>query len=250
MKGIDIDKIKKLMNLVKLTGNKITIAGGIKDIEEIKIIEDLGCNSQLGMALYTGRVRLDEAFISLLRFDVNGFIPTIVQDNEKNVLMLAYSSRESLIRSFRSGKATYFSRSRNRLWTKGESSGNVQELLRARYDCDRDSLLFTVIQKNFACHQGSYSCFGSKGFCLEGLYSKIRDRGENPRPGSYTSIIFQDENMIMEKISEESEEVVNYTDRPNLIWEIADLTYFLMVLMAKKGISIEEVKNKLWGRDR
>lgn len=253
MKGIDADKIMKLKKLQKLAesvGNRITIAGGIKSIEEIKIIEDLGCNSQLGLALYTGRVRLDEAFAAMLRFDANGLIPTIVQDNQKNVLMLAYSSRESLIEGFRSGNATYFSRSRNRLWTKGESSGNMQRLLRARYDCDMDSLLFTVNQKDFACHQGSYSCFGTKGFCFESLYAKIKDRGENPRLGSYTSTIFQDEKMIMEKISEESDEVVNYTDRSNLVWEIADLTYFLLVLMAKKGIRIEEVKNKLWGRDR
>src|SRR3989338_10726918 len=97
-------------------------------------------------------------------------------------------------------KATYYSRSRKNIWTKGETSGNYQEILKARYDCDRDSLLFTVRQKNFACHEGKYSCFGEKEFSFEELYETIESRIKNPRPDSYTSRIAASESKIKQKI--------------------------------------------------
>lgn len=246
MKGADFEMIRKIASSTK---NKITVAGGISSLEEIKLIEGLGLNSQLGMALYTGNIRLEDTFVSLLDFK-DGLIPTIVQDEGKNVLMMAFSSKESLFKTFNSGKCTYFSRSRKKLWTKGETSGNFQELLKARYDCDRDALLFIVRQKGVACHSGTYSCFGDREFSLDRLYSKLKERVDNPRIGSYTSNISKDEDSIKAKIKEEASEVVRYKDRDNLIWEIADLTYFVMVLMAKKGITIDEVKNELWRRER
>ena len=179
---------------------------------------------------------------------MNGLIPTIVQDNRKQVLMLAYSSKESLIKTIKTRKATYYSRSRKRLWVKGETSGNYQGIIDIRYDCDKDTLLFIVKQKNVACHAGTYSCFGEKEFSLGELYEIISDRLKNPKEKSYTSKILKDEKLIKENIKEESEEVLNYTDRSNLIWEIADLTYFVMLLMVKKGISLQEIKNELWRR--
>jgi len=246
MKGTDIDKVKEIKNLTK---NKLTVAGGITTIDEIRELEAMNCNSQLGMAVYTGKLSLSEAFISVLDFKKNSnLVPTIVQDDTGQVLMLANSTRESLKRTFATNKATYYSRSRERLWTKGEESGNLQKFIKARYDCDRDTLLFTVKQKNVACHTGSYSCFGNKEFGLQELYEVLRDRIENPRQNSYTSKIAKDEKKIMEKIREEAEEVINYKDKNNLVWELADLTYFLTVLMAKKGITPQDVKNELWRR--
>ncbi len=246
MKGCDLDMIKAVKKAVK---NKLTVAGGITTIEEVKSIEDMGANSQIGMSVYTGKMKLPETFASLLEFGkCGGMIPTIVQDDRGQVLMLAYSTRESVIRSMETGEATYYSRSRKSLWRKGEVSGNFQDLIRADYDCDRDALLFTVKQKNVACHKGDYSCFSDPRFNLEQLYDVIRERVKNPSEKSYTSKISRDEKKIMEKIREECDEVIGYKDRDNLIWEISDIIYFLLVLMAKKGISAEEVRNELWRR--
>lgn len=249
MQGCDFRKVKKLK---KLTKNKLTVAGGITSIEEIRELENLGLNSQLGMALYTGKINLDKAFVSLLDFEKNkGLIPTIVQDvNTKQVLMLSFSNPESLKKTLKSGEGTYYSRSRKKIWVKGETSGNFQEVVKVRYDCDRDTLLFFVKQKNVACHLGNYSCFGSgsKEFSLEELYQVIEDRISNPRKNSYTSKISRNEEKIKKKIREECEEILQYTDKENLIWEISDLVYFVTILMAKKGITLADIKNELWRR--
>jgi len=162
--------------------------------------------------------------------------------------MMAYSSPESLAQALDTGRGTYYSRSREKLWVKGEESGNTQELLSARFDCDRDTLLFTVRQKGGACHTGSYSCFGGRGFVLEDLYETLRSRMEAGDERSYTYRLSKDEHAIMAKIAEESKEIINYTDRENLVWEIADITYFIMVLMASKGIAPEEIVHELRGR--
>ncbi|MEK6949859.1 MAG: bifunctional phosphoribosyl-AMP cyclohydrolase/phosphoribosyl-ATP diphosphatase HisIE [Nanoarchaeota archaeon] len=246
MQGIDFGIVKKLKAITK---NNLTVAGGISSIEDIKKLESLGVDSQLGMALYKGKIKLDEAFISLLDFKKNdGLIPTIAQDDKKQVLMLAFSNKESLLRTFKTGKATYYSRSRKKLWKKGETSGNYQEILRVKYDCDKDTLLFIVRQKNVACHKGRYSCFEDEEFTLEGLYEVIADKILNPKEGSYTSKIASDEKKIKAKIKEECNEVLNYRDSDNLVWEIADLFYFVMVIMAKKGIALDDIKNELWRR--
>ena len=246
MQGFDFEKVKQLK---QTTNNKLTAAGGITTIEDIKKLETEDINSQLGMSLYTGKIDLIDAFTKLLDFEKNnGLIPTIVQDNNKQVLMMAFSNKESLKATFKTNKANYYSRSRKRLWQKGETSKNTQEIIKIRYDCDKDTLLFTVKQKNISCHLGSYSCFGDKEFTLNQLYEVILDRIENPKADSYTSKILKDEKLIKEKIDEETKEVLNYTDKSNLIWEIADLSYFLFVLMAKKGITPKDIKNELWRR--
>ena len=246
MQGIDFSIVKKLK---RFTNNKLTVAGGISTINEIKQLEDLGIDSQLGMSIYTGKIDLNEAFISILDFDKNnGLIPTIVQDEQKQVLMLASSNKESLQKTFETNNAAYYSRSRKRLWTKGEMSGNNQEILKVRYDCDRDTLLFTVKQKNVACHKGKYSCFGGKDFNFQGLYEVIESRIKNSQSNSYTSKIATNESKIKEKIKEECLEILEYKDRNNLIWEISDLLYFIFILMAKNGIEIKDIENELWRR--
>jgi len=246
MQGARLDTVKEINNA---TENKVVMAGGLTTVEEIVAVEKEGMDSQIGMALYTGAVTLPETVVASLDFQKNnGLIPTVVQDTQGRVLMLAYSSSESVKKALETRKATYFSRSRNELWTKGETSDNYQELKRISWDCDRDALLFTVEQTNVACHTGSYSCFGEKGFQLDDLYNVLENRLNNPIEGSYTNKLLENESMIMEKITEESQEVVNYTDRENLVWEIADLTYFLQVLMVKNGIEPDEITNELWRR--
>lgn len=246
MKGVDFGKIRRLK---ELTQNKMTVAGGISGIKEIKILEDLGLNSQLGMSLYTGKLKLDKAFVSLMDFrKSNGLIPTIVQDEQNQVLMLAYSSKASLFKSFRENIGVYYSRSRKEVWTKGETSGNYQRLIRVRFDCDRDALLFTVKQNNGACHYGQYSCFDEKRFNFQELFDIIADRIKNPKVTSYTSKTASSEYRIKQKIKEECFEVLEYKDKNNLVWEVSDLLYFLFILMVKKGIEVKDVENELWRR--
>ncbi|MDD9953237.1 MAG: bifunctional phosphoribosyl-AMP cyclohydrolase/phosphoribosyl-ATP diphosphatase HisIE [Candidatus Woesearchaeota archaeon] len=242
MQGVDFEKIKELN--VK---SSLTVAGGITTTEDIQKITGLGYDAQVGMALYTGKLNLATVFCSLIDFDkCDGLVPTIVQD--KQVLMLAYSTRESLEKALTEGTGTYFSRSRNEIWTKGLTSGNRQELVKARYDCDRDTVLFTVQQKNGACHTGGYSCFGEQEFTIDVLYDVIAQRIANAKQSSFTAKLAADEQKIMKKISEETQEVVTYTDKANLVWELADLTYFMYVLMAKNNITPLDVKNELWKR--
>src|SRR3989338_953169 len=246
MQGLDFSIVRKLR---KLTKNSLTVAGGISSIADIKKLEVLGTDSQLGMALYTKTIKLDEAFVSILNFNKNnGLMPTITQDDKGQVLMLAFSNKESLSRTFKTGKATYYSRSRKKLWKKGETSGNYQEILRVKYDCDKDALLFIVKQENVACHTGKYSCFGDKEFSFDELYDVISSRIINPKKGSYTSKLAADEKKIKEKIREECMEILDYKDKDNLVWEISDILYFIFVLMAKKGINIGDIENELWKR--
>ncbi len=248
LQGIDSGKIAKLPGLTK---NRITIAGGITTINEIKEIENLGFNSQLGMSIYTGKINLSKAFIELMDFEKNNdLIPTIVQDSSYHVLMMAYSTKESLKQAFEKKKATYWSRSRQKIWTKGDTSGNFQKLVKVRFDCDKDALLFTVEQKKVACHLGSYSCFGEKEFQTEDVFNIIKNRIDFPQDNSYTSKISKREDDIKAKLLEEASEVAFYKNRENLVWEIADLAYFTIVLMAKKGITINEVKDELRGRQK
>ena len=155
MRGTDIDLIRRLRDR---TDRRLTVAGGIKSLEEIEQCSQIGCDVQLGMALYTGKIELAEGFIASLNWG-KGLIPTIAQDQNGQVVMLAYSSRDSVRQAFKTGKMHYYSRSRHELWLKGKTSGNFQELIRMRADCDQDALLATVDQKGHACHRGSFSCF-------------------------------------------------------------------------------------------
>lgn len=247
MQGTNLDFIKEIASQTK---NPITAAGGICSIEEILELEKNNISSQLGMAIYTGKISLEEAFISCLDFEKqNGLIPTIVQDKmSKQVLMLAYSTPESLKKSFSSGLATYYSRSRKELWTKGLTSGNTQELLNAKFDCDQDAILFTVNQKGDACHLNRYSCFEDKKFTLEELYEIILDRKEKMPLNSYTTKLFRDEFYLKRKIMEEAFETVNFSEGDGLGWEAADLIYHLFVFMALHNTTPEDIRNNLKSR--
>ncbi len=242
MEGFDFAAAEGLQ---KLTSNKITVAGGIRSIDEIKKCAQLGFDVQIGMALYTGNIDLAEAFVESLNW-YNPLMPTVTQDDSGQVLMLAYSNKESLRKTFETNRMWYFSRSRNRLWMKGETSNNFQELVKLRTDCDRDALLATVRQQGWACHTGRFSCFGPKKFSLEELYGIIVDRLRNPTPESYTAKLT--DSLLKEKIQEECAEVIRAKSKAALIYKLADILYFLTVFMAKNDIRISDVLSELGSR--
>ena len=245
MQGTDMDSCKALRQAVSC---RVVVAGGVNTLEQIVELEKLGCDVQLGMALYTGKVNLKDAFIGCLNFEkVDGMIPVIAQSPSGEVLMMGYSNKEAFEKSFDTGKLTFFSRTRNVLWTKGETSGHFLELLKMRVDCDRDTVLATVIPHGGVCHTGSYTCFSAEADAksnLERLYGTIAERFANPRPGSYTATL--DAKRVREKVMEEAEELCDDADsKEEVIWEAADLLYFVSVLMYKEGVTWQDVYNEL-----
>ncbi len=225
----------------------VVVAGGITTLEDVEKIAALNAHMQLGMAVYTGQLRLEDAFIASLDWS-KGLLPTITVDRENQVLMVAYSSRESLHKMFETRVAWYYSRSRKRLWQKGETSGNVQVFEKIRMDCDRDALLLTVRPPAASCHTGAYSCFGDKVFSLYELYGVLQKRLENPPENSYTASLSP--SLLREKILEEAQELVEAANRVEIIWEAADVLYFVTVLLAKEKVALEEVLNELRRRRR
>ena len=247
MGGTDLEAIKKIR---KLTKKELVAAGGISSIDEIKELEKNNISSQLGMCIYTNAVKLEDAFCAMLDFEKqNNLIPTIVQDaKSKQVLMLAYSNKDAVMKTLKDGLATYFSRSRNELWTKGLTSGNTQELVSARYDCDRDTLLYKVNQKGVACHLGRYSCFEDKDFDIHDLVEVLEQRKRDLPEKSFTTKLFKNDFYLKRKIMEEAFEVVNFEEGDGLEWEAADLAYFVLTFMVKNNISVEDVLSNLASR--
>ena len=196
--------------------------------------------------------------IGELRFDEKGLIPAIVKDAKSGqVLTLAYMNRESLEISMKKRLTCFWSRSRQELWLKGETSGNYQHIVSITADCDRDALLIEVNADGPACHLGTTSCFeypvmGQRPFTYEGLMGLIEGRKEEKKDGSYTSYLFEKGlDKILKKVGEESTEVIiaaKAQDKEETVYEIADLAYHIMVLMVEAGISLEEIRTELASR--
>ena len=196
-----------------------------------------------------------------LKFDEKGLIPAIVVDAlNKKVLTLAYMNEESLRISLEKKKTCFWSRSRNELWLKGETSGNYQNIVSITADCDKDALVVMVEKEGPACHLGTESCFNDKlfinedknEFSIDGLYELLQGRKENLPEGSYTTYLFNKGiDKILKKVGEECTEVIiagKANDKNETIYEIADLCYHVMVMMVEMGISLEEVRKELASR--
>ncbi len=196
-----------------------------------------------------------------LKFDEKGLIPAIVIDAlNKKVLTLAYMNKQSLEKTFETGLACFWSRSRNELWLKGETSGNYQHVVSITADCDRDALVVMVEKDGPACHLGTESCFndklfiaeGKSEFSFDGLYELLQGRKENMPEGSYTTYLFQKGiDKILKKVGEECTEVIiggKAGDKNETIYELADLAYHAMVLMVEMGISVDDVRKELASR--
>ena len=198
-----------------------------------------------------------------VKFDKNGLICAIAQDYETGeVLMQAYMNAEALDATLKTGYAHYYSRSRQKLWKKGEESGHTQKVVSAAFDCDRDCILLQIEQTGAACHTGERSCFhdpvvtsaqGGLTFLGE-LVRVVEDRKNNPVEGSYTAYLFgRGVDKIAKKMGEEAVEVViasKNDDKEDLTREIADLTYHLLVLMEEKGVSLADVGTELKKRHK
>ena len=199
--------------------------------------------------------------IEELKFDENGLIPAIVVDAvTKQVLTLAYMNKESLQISMEKGLTCFWSRSRQELWLKGETSGNYQHIVSIEADCDNDALVVKVEPEGPACHLGTKSCFTKPvweseelhEFSLEGLMELLRGRKEEKKEGSYTTYLFEKGlDKILKKVGEECTEVIiaaKAEDKKETIYEIADLAYHVMVLMLQAGITLEDIHKELASR--
>ncbi|WP_027409921.1 bifunctional phosphoribosyl-AMP cyclohydrolase/phosphoribosyl-ATP diphosphatase HisIE [Anoxybacteroides tepidamans] len=200
-----------------------------------------------------------------IKFDEKGLVPAIVQDvQSKEVLTLAYMNEESLKKSLETGETWFYSRSRQKLWHKGETSGHVQRIVEMRYDCDQDALLVLVEPQGPACHTGSYSCFSkringeavslsSDRFAIINLLEQIIAEREAERPeGAYTTYLFEKGvDKILKKVGEEAAEVIIAAKNRNaeeLKWEVADLVYHLLVLLREQKLPLDAVLNVLTKR--
>jgi len=201
-------------------------------------------------------VNIDE-----LKFDEKGLIPAVVVDSaSRRVLTLAYMNRESLQISMEKELTCFFSRSRQELWLKGETSGNWQHIVSITADCDKDALVVVVEPDGPACHLGTFSCFENpvwlsdtrNDFTMDGLYALLEGRKEELPEGSYTSYLFEKGlDKILKKVGEECTEVIiagKAEDKRETVYEIADLAYHVMVLMVEAGISLEDVQKELASR--
>lgn len=199
--------------------------------------------------------------IDTLKFDEKGLIPAIVVDTwTKKVLTLAYMSKESLRISADKELTCFYSRSRDELWLKGETSGNYQHIVSITADCDKDALTVVVEKDGPACHKGTDSCFTEAicqsdertEFSLDGLYELLQGRKETMPEGSYTSYLFgKGIDKILKKVGEECTEVIIAAkdhDKKETVYEIADLAYHVMVLMVENGISVNDIRRELASR--
>ena len=199
--------------------------------------------------------------IDELKFDEKGLIPAVVVDaHSKKVLTLAYMNKESLKISMEKELTCFYSRSRDELWLKGETSGNYQHIVSITADCDKDALTVVVEKDGPACHTGSDSCFTSTvfesenraEFSMDGLYELLEGRKREMPEGSYTTYLFQKGmDKILKKVGEESTEVIiagKAGDKKETVYEIADLAYHVMVMMVEMGISVDDVRQELASR--
>lgn len=213
--------------------------------------------------------------ISMVNFDEHGLVPVIVQEENNQVLMLAYMNRESIEKTIETGFAWYYSRSRKKLWKKGETSGNVQRVHDISYDCDGDTILLRVKQTGVACHTGTYSCFNGRKLysvdtnsivpvdakekmplaeILSDLYEVIQSRRLHPVEGSYTNYLFdKGQDKILKKLGEETAETIIASKnniREDVLYEMGDLWYHCLVLLAYHNMTPEDLLEELKRRHR
>lgn len=251
---VSLDKILEFFNydiVAGMTGPAINA-----NAFEIENIKNLCKENNINVSVFDPTIKWSE-----LKLNSDGMIPVVVQDYKTSeVLMMAYMNEEAYLKTLKTCRMTYFSRSRNELWIKGDTSGHYQYLKELKADCDKDTLLAKVKQVGAACHTGEYSCFFNEIMkkeyketnplkVFESVMAVIEDRKVNPKEGSYTNYLFDKGiDKILKKVGEEATEIVIAAKNPNtneIKYEIADFLYHMMVLMAEKNVTWEEITDEL-----
>ncbi len=224
---------------------RVTIAGGVTTAEEVARIDRMGADTQVGMALYTGRLNLADAITAPLRSDrPDKLWATVVVDQHDRALGLAWSDAESVREAVRRGQGVYHSRARG-LWIKGETSGATQELLRIDLDCDRDVLRFTVRQRDPGfCHKNTWTCWGGDRGLPE-LARRLAGRLRDAPAGSYTRRLLDDPALLRAKLVEEAAELAAASSPDHVAEEAADLLYFALVALARAEVPLDRVERIL-----
>ena len=257
---ISLEKIIEILKMENVDG----IAGKLvnDNYKEIEALKKLCRDNGIEVSEITAAYQWSD-----FKLNSDGMIPVIVQDYKTDaVLMQAYMNEEAYLATIHTGKMTYYSRSRQELWIKGETSGHYQYVKSLHADCDMDTILARVVQIGAACHTGSYSCFFNEILTLddtadtqhnplkvfEDVFAVIKDRKENPKEGSYTNSLFDKGiDKILKKLGEEATEIVIAAKNPNpneIKYEICDFLYHMMVLMAEKDVTWEEITAELANR--
>lgn len=243
MEGTNLDQVEEIVSLAD--SSRVTIAGGVTTCEDIAALDRLGADAQVGMALYTGHIKLPDTIVAPMTSDrPDGLWPTVVCDEQGVALGLAWSSRESIRKAVDSKRGVYHSRKRG-IWEKGATSGATQELLRVNLDCDRDALRFVVKQHGAGfCHNNTYSCWGeAEGLNL--LCRTLNERKQNAPEGSYTKRLFDEPGLLNKKLLEEVQELIEAKSPEEAVWETADVIYFTLTKLVGAGISLTQVEEEL-----
>lgn len=245
MGGVDMEQVKSVVAAAK--GVKVTVAGGVATAEEVGVIDRLGADVQVGMALYSGKMDLADAIVAPMKSDrPDGLWATVVADESGKALGLVYSDLESVRAAVKHKRGAYHSRSRG-LWIKGESSGNMQQLKRISLDCDRDAMRFVVRQVGEGfCHNDTWTCWGDD-WGVEKLLRRLGARLDHAPEGSYTKRLFDDPALLKAKLLEEAAELADAKPE-NVAHEAADLLYFTLTAMARSGVDVAAVERELMRR--
>lgn len=245
--GLPMDHVRELAAATSLP---VTVSGGVRSVQEVRELDRLGVDVEAGTALRTGRFTAAEAFVACLDFP-GGDLPTMVADKAGQILRLERSTAESLRLTLESGRASFVCPDGGA--PEGHGDGVLgSRVLRALTACRRDAAVLIVEPGGNACAKGMYSCFGGGGreFGLQRLYEIIASRRADPRPGSYTSFLFEKEDRIPRKLTEEMYELLTARNRDDIAWEAADVLYFLLAYLVKHDVGLDEVVAELAGRER
>jgi len=244
MGGFDCAAVEAVVRAA--VGSRVTAAGGITAAGEVAELDRIGADAQVGMALYAGRLSLGDAVAAPLAKPLPGEVwPTVVCDEAGRTLGLVWSTRESLARAVVERRGIYWSRSRQALWVKGETSGNSQQLLRVDLDCDRDALRFTVRQAGAGfCHLNRRSCWHSE-FDLPDLERALADRMARPVAGSGTAQLLAEPTLLAAKLREEADELARADSSEDVVRETADVFYMALVALARGGGTLADVRAEL-----
>ncbi|USN98787.1 MAG: phosphoribosyl-ATP diphosphatase [Phycisphaeraceae bacterium] len=249
MQGLPADRIAQLVELASPA--RVTVAGGVRTPEDIAVADRAGADTQVGMALYTNTFDVAQGFCAPLRSDrADGLWPTVVTDPSGRALGLVYSNLDSVRAAIEQKRGVYFSRSRDGVWIKGETSGDTQDLLAIAADCDRDALRFTVRQHGRGfCHTGDATCFGPLAG-IAALDRTVAARLADAPPGSYTARLIGDPSLLESKLVEEARELCEASTPADAAHEAADVIYFATVAARARGASLEDIERKLDERTR